>query len=211
MKKLIIIGTAALLVVAGCGGEEAAGPSDEPEEPDEMMETRGTETDEDASTRCLPVSKALRRAIATGLTVTGGGKLGEAAAVRSEDFEKVYYVSAVILGSGLEGGETVGTWATNSLRPGGGLIMAADSIAREFSDWGEAAKEGSPAAEVRGLENDGAQESRDCLDENPSRDHLSQAATDGSRLVILARGLRARSDPCRRAPHLSLRSRAVRV
>jgi hypothetical protein len=42
--------------------------------------------------------------------------------------------------------------------------MAADSIAREFSDWGEAAEEGSPAAEVRGLENDGAQESRDCLE-----------------------------------------------
>jgi hypothetical protein len=160
MRKLIIICTAVLLVVASCGGEETAGPSDEPEEPDEMMETRGTEAE---VIRCLPVSKALRRAIATGLTVTGGGKLGEAAAVRSEDFEKVYYVSAVILGPGFEGEETVGTWATNSLRPGGGLIMAADSMAREFSDWGEAAEEGSPAAEVRGLENHGAQESRDCL------------------------------------------------
>ena len=61
------------------------------------------------------------------------------------------------------GDNTVGTWATNSLEVGEGLIIAADSIAREFSDWGEAAGEGSAAAEVRGLENDGAQESRDCL------------------------------------------------
>jgi hypothetical protein len=74
----------------------------------------------------------------------------------------VWYVSAVIRGPGL-GSDTVGTWATNSLEAGEGLIIAADSIAREFSDWGEAAAEGSPAAEVRGLENDGAQESRDCL------------------------------------------------
>ena len=66
------------------------------------------------------------------------------------------------------GGDTVGTWAVNikpDSKDAGGLIIAADSIAREFSDWGEAAEEGSPAAEVRGLENDGAQESRDCLED----------------------------------------------
>ena len=41
--------------------------------------------------------------------------------------------------------------------------MAADPVATEFADWGEAAQPGSPVAEVQGLENDGAQESRDCV------------------------------------------------
>jgi hypothetical protein len=149
MRKLIIC-TAVLMVVTGCGGEEAAGPSDESEEPAQTTAPDEDEGDEDGGKRCLDVSNALKRAIAEGLTVTGGGRLGNAAAVRSRDFEKVYYVSADILGSGIEEGDAVGTWATNSLRPGGGLIIAADSIAREFSEWGDAAEEGSPAAEVRG-------------------------------------------------------------
>jgi hypothetical protein len=169
VKKLIVICATVLLFAAGCGGEETAGPSEAAEETGPAMPERTTATvegsDEDGGNRCLRVPNALKRGIATGLTVEGGGRLGKAAAVRSNDFERVFYVSADILGAGIEEGEAVGTWATNSLKVGEGLIIAADSIAREFSDWGAAAEEGSPAAEVRGLENDGAQESRDCLEE----------------------------------------------
>lgn len=91
----------------------------------------------------------------TGIEPTG---IGEGAAVKSDDFEEVFYVSAPI-----EGPDQVGTWATNSLKVGEGLIIAADSVAMEFTDWGAAAQAGSPVAEVQGLENDGAQESRDCI------------------------------------------------
>jgi hypothetical protein len=56
-----------------------------------------------------------------------------------------------------------GTWATNS-DPGKGevtgLIIAADSIAQQFSDWGAAAQEASAAADVQSLENDGARVTR---------------------------------------------------
>jgi hypothetical protein len=137
---------------AACGGAEDTADD-------------GGKAPEEETSRCLPVSKVVKQGIAEGLTVTGGGRLGRAAAVRSEDFKKVWYVSAVIRGPDF-GDDAIGTWATNTdpTKPEiSGLIMAADSIAREFSDWGEAAEEGSPAAEVRGLENDGAQESRDCL------------------------------------------------
>lgn len=152
-----------LLLATACGGTEGA--STTPEATTEAATDTTIETVTAESSRCLPVGKSLKKAIGSGLTVEGGGKLGKAAAVRSEDFEKVWYVSAVIRGPGM-GADTVGTWASNiepSTEDAGGLIMGADSIAREFSDWGADAAEGSPAAEVRGLENDGAQESRDCL------------------------------------------------
>ena len=63
----------------------------------------------------------------------------------------------------ITGPDQLATWATNSLKVGEGVIMAADPVAMEFTDWGAAAQPGSPAAEVQGLENDGAQESRDCV------------------------------------------------
>jgi hypothetical protein len=56
------------------------------------------------------------------------GKLGKAAAVRSGDFERLWYLSAVIRGPGIPGG-TVGTGAVNiepDTKDAGGLIIAAD-------------------------------------------------------------------------------------
>lgn len=158
-----------LLVVAGCGGgSESAGPTEE--EGATLTAGGDTETSGGGDTeiagddRCLPVPKALTDALEDGLRKKGKDTgieptgIGKGAAVKSDDFEKVFYVSAPI-----EGPDQVGTWATNSLKVGEGLIIAADSVAMEFTDWGAAAQPGSPAAEVQGLENDGAQESRDCI------------------------------------------------
>jgi len=44
------------------------------------------------------VPKALVSGIETGLTVQGGGTLKNAQAVKSEDFENVYFISAEIDG-----------------------------------------------------------------------------------------------------------------
>jgi hypothetical protein len=152
--------TVAATALIGCGGEETAGPADEP-----AATTTATSGGDDGD-RCLRVPTALKEGIASGLRPRGKetrfkttGDLGKAAAVRSDDFEKVFYVSAVI-----EGPDVVGTWATNSLKVGEGLILAAEPVAMEYSDWGEAAQPGSAAAEVRGLQNDGAQESQDCVE-----------------------------------------------
>jgi hypothetical protein len=158
---LIVLTILAAATLIGCGGEETAEPTDEPSAT--TTTASGGEADGD---RCMRVPKALKEGIAEGLRARGKetrikttGDLGRAAAVRSDDFEEVYYVSAVI-----EGPDVVGTWATNSLKVGEGLIIAADPMAMEYSDWGEAAQPGSAAAEVQGLQNDGAQESQDCIE-----------------------------------------------
>ena len=157
-----------LLSLAGCSsatenttGAAAQAPPQTQTPETQAPETQATESD----SRCLPVPKALVRGIEEGLTVEGGGTLRNAKAVKSEDFKNVYYVSADIQGPGLEGDDDIGTWATNSLKVGEGLIIGADEVAREFSDWGAAASPDSPAGQVIGLQNDGAEESRDCVNQ----------------------------------------------
>ncbi len=143
-----------LLALSGCGGSEPSPEADEQEAP--------ATTEEES--RCDPAPKPLLAAIAEGLTVQGGGSLRNGHAVKSEDLKSVYYVSADIQGAGLQGNADIGTWATNSLTPGDGLILAADAVAKEFSDWGAAAQPGSDAAEVMSMENDGAEESKACAE-----------------------------------------------
>jgi hypothetical protein len=52
-------------------------------------------------------------------------------------------VAAEIDGEGMEGDGEIGTWVVGEL--GGGPIVAANNMAQEFSDWGSAAEDGSPA------------------------------------------------------------------
>jgi len=97
-------------------------------------------------------------AIKEGLTVTGGGTLRNAKAVRSKDFEKVWMVAADIQGSGMEGSEDIGVWATNSLQ-GDGLVFAIDGFAQEFSDWGHGDTTDANITQAA----DGVQEAKDCV------------------------------------------------
>ena len=85
-------------------------------------------------------------AIAEGLTVQGGGTLRDAFA-EELGFVSGFVVAAEIDGPGMEGDGEVGTWSVGEL--GGGPIVAANSIAQEFSDWGAAAAEGSSADQAR--------------------------------------------------------------
>jgi hypothetical protein len=68
-------------------------------------------------------------------------------------------VAADIQGSGLDGSGDVGVWATNSKR-GGGLTYAVDSVAQEFSDWGDAEKT-DPAIDQTA---NGVNEARSCAE-----------------------------------------------
>ena len=141
------------LLASSCGGEEG-------EEPAAQEEAGGeaTEAEEPAGVeRWQKVPNGVVKAIQTGLTVEGGGKLRSAQAVKSGDFESVYFVSADIQGPGLEGAHDIGTWATNRLRVGG-LIFAVDSVAKEFSDWGHGDKTDARLS----MEDDGAEESQEC-------------------------------------------------
>lgn len=59
-------------------------------------------------------------------------KVKQAGAVRSPDFKEVYFVAVEFSGYP---SETRGVWATNSLKPGGGVIMAVDGPAVEVTGW----------------------------------------------------------------------------
>jgi hypothetical protein len=133
MRLRLILGCVLLVVLAACGGNDE--PSQQPQA--KPAETRAAPTTATTvPSRCEKVSSAVLKAIAEGLTVSGGGgSLRNGHAVKSKDFSKVYMVAADIQGDGMEGNGEVGVWTTNSLE-GTGLIFAVDSFAKEFSDWG---------------------------------------------------------------------------
>jgi len=142
-----------LVVAAACGdgdgdSESASGTTGQP---------RSTTTQAQEPNRCVTVPSALVAAIEEGLTVSGGGTLRNARAVKSNDFEKVYMVAADIQGAGMEGNEQVGVWATNSLK-GDGLIFSVDGQAKEFSDWGDGATTDANITQAA----DGVDEAREC-------------------------------------------------
>ncbi len=136
---------ASVFALSGCGGSASGGS--EPV------------TDEAKSERCLDPPPAVVEAIASALTVTGGGSLRDAQAVRSSDFEAVWFVSAEIDGPEIEEDGQIGTWATNALKDGYGTTYSVNSLAKEFSDWGDGGKTDANFS----MSDDGAYESRDCV------------------------------------------------
>jgi hypothetical protein len=145
VKRSGLLFTAALLVLlaSSCGGDGDGGG--------------------EASSRCENVPPALVAAMEEGLELTGGGgSLTNAKSVKSNDFERVYFISADIDGPGLEGPDDIGTWAKSGpLQVGGGLILSVDNVAEEFSSWPDA---GTTDVEMS-MEDDGAEESKDCVED----------------------------------------------
>lgn len=107
--------------------------------------------------RCVAVSTKKLKNIATGLTVGGGGTLTNGFAVKSNDYEEVWFIAAVIDGPGMGKG-VVGIWASNRLEANDGLIFAIDGFAEEFSDWGVGSTTDANIAQS----DDGAQEAAQC-------------------------------------------------
>lgn len=105
--------------------------------------------------RCETPPESLVSLIASDLSVSGGGSLRAAQAVRSGDHNRLWFIAADIQGPGMEGKGEIGVWATNDLN-GPGLIFAVDGLAREFTTWGTA---GDP---LFSLTDDGVRESEAC-------------------------------------------------
>ncbi len=133
MRHFLLAGVLLVAVIAGCAGDTTSEESE-----GSQAQAPSPQTASDA--KCERASRELLDAIGTGLEVGGGGELRRGYIVRSGDFEKVYMVAADIQGPGLEGGDDIGVWATNSKQAGGGIIMAVNGVAQEFSDWGDADK-----------------------------------------------------------------------
>jgi hypothetical protein len=182
-KARVIVGAVVALtllaVLSSCGGDDT--PDREAAQTtqgttQETTATTAATTAPEAESDCLRVPRGTVAAIAEGLTTSGKGRLRSARAAvadKDEDFRgvkmPVYLISADIQAAGLEGADDIATWAvTRSLNTTEvGLILAVDSVAQEFSTWGEAANPDSPVGEwVSSLEDDDAFDtSRDCAEE----------------------------------------------
>lgn len=134
-------------------------PKSTPENPPAVAEKSRRRVEPPAKTNpCVGVSTNMVSEITKGLTVTGGGHLRNARAIKSEHRENVYFISAEIDGPGMWGDGEIGTWIVNTLEPIeyeygtsmalnsysgnglphsnlGGIIMATPGLAEEFSDW----------------------------------------------------------------------------
>jgi hypothetical protein len=110
------------------------------------------------TSRCMSVPADVIARIESGLDINGGGSLKNVGAVKSNDFESVYFISGDLQGSGLEGSRDIATFATNQLDYTG-MTFSVDAIADEFSDW----PLGSGTSFNIRMSDDGASESRDCV------------------------------------------------
>jgi hypothetical protein len=149
------------LLVGACGGDSTPTEGGATTPPAGATTAPAAATDSQSEPTCENVSQGTVKWLESGLTVSGGGELEDAQAVRSGDFKQVYFISARIKGPSM-GADTIGTWAkSGNVNKPGGLTLSIDSFAKEFSDWFPGDKEGAQYHVT--MEDDGAQESRDCL------------------------------------------------
>ena len=167
--KALVILAAVVLAVAAIGAlgdnDDNGDSSDDASATTEAATTGATATDEetDAAEECVPVPADVVAALEEGFN-TPGTSLRNAYAVKSDDLANAWYISGDLEGPGLDGDDEIATWAKGGdLVVGGGLLLASNEVAKEFSDWGTDAQPGSPAADAASMNNHGAQESQECV------------------------------------------------
>jgi hypothetical protein len=170
-KILVVVvvgGLSIVLSISACGSDDEAATTATPETTRAEGETRTAQEepppDEAQGGECLKVPEEVVRGIETGLTTSGQGRLRNAWMVKSADPEG-YLISADIQASGLEGDGDIATWSRTGSDINSGLIFAVDGVAREFSEWGAGANEGSPAADLRDAfrSSPAFEQSRECV------------------------------------------------
>ncbi len=110
------------------------------------------------SARCLDVPEGKTANIESGLEVAGGGKLRAAQAVKSNSFQKLFFIAAEIQAEGSEGSNEIGIWASNSLNPHEGLMFSVNTYATSYSMFPDGCK---GKAQICPWE-DGAREAEGC-------------------------------------------------
>lgn len=168
--KWFLIAVVVLMVAGVVLGEDEA-----PDEPAPGVRAPA-EKAEEPENRCRRAPRALLRAIEGGLRPSAdapegmrlrGGRLSNGYIVRSKEpwplgrSRRLYFISAMMRDSANEIG--VATWVSNDPRPGGGLIIASDAVAKEFSVWGADVQDGAPL-DISFTE-DGGPESRACAED----------------------------------------------
>ena len=138
--RIAVTATSVILLASACGSAEEEASVD-------------ASAAESSSTECVEVSPEMGAAIAEGGV---GIEWVRGQAVKSPDHEGVYYVAGVVDDGQ---GEVAGVWGTPSLEPWGGVVLAVDGFAQEFTDWPRSTdRTGSMS-----VSDDGAVQAKGCL------------------------------------------------
>jgi hypothetical protein len=116
----------------------------------------GSGDDDKTDSRCESVNASMIDAIAEGMS---GTTLSRAEAVKSGDFDSVWFIAGIVEGSN----KNPGLWASNDITQArAGLIYSVNDVALEVSDWGN----GTTTDAALSPNDDGAQEAIDCVNSN---------------------------------------------
>ncbi len=160
-RNIALIGVLFFVAALLVPSDERVDPVPEPRERTSgATEGRQTEPKPDAkpdekTSRCELVPSQRVRDLASYLE--NGVRLRRVRAVRSRDFEKVYFIAAELDGPGLDGDNDIGVWATNDIEETTGFY-AVDGYAEQFSSW----PDGDTTDAAFSLSDEGASEARGC-------------------------------------------------
>jgi hypothetical protein len=143
MKRTLgtAIATAALMALAGCSSSaptDTATPAPAATTKAPVAPKAAPAAPSKPASKCVAVGTGLGKSIISGAESGTGAKFVQASAVKSPDFDKVYFIAVEFSATGVD--NQVGVFASNSLKDGGGVVMAVDGLAQQFTVWPDADK-----------------------------------------------------------------------
>ena len=115
---------------------------------------------ESGAARCEPAAQYVLNAITEGLVNFGDVTLSGGQAVRSRDFESLWFIATEVHGPDLPE-EATAVWAVDRNDPRVTAIFAVGELADEISLWGDVVLAENPPR----LSDDGAQQAQACLEQ----------------------------------------------
>lgn len=120
----------------------------------------GTSTTSNPSDRCVLASELQMQYLDNGIKqIQQSNGVLQGYAVRSGDYERVWFVAAEITGPGIEPKTVIGLWAMSGELDFPTTVFSVDGFANEFSYWSD----GRKAAPKLSMFDDGAQEALSCV------------------------------------------------
>jgi hypothetical protein len=112
------------------------------------------------ASRCLSVPDWITTRLNDGLKINGGGSITNLKAVKSKDFESVYFISGQLQGAGLGRGTDIATFVSNKIGANEtGMTFSVGAVASDFSDWPDISTTNLGVSII----NDGYSESQKCV------------------------------------------------
>ncbi|HML40387.1 MAG TPA: hypothetical protein PKD23_06875 [Bellilinea sp.] len=105
------------------------------------LATRSKSAAPSAADRCLPATQAQLDFINAGIqAVDAGNSVREGWAVKSNDYENVYMVAAMIYGAGMEDGTGPGIWALGGDPENPNTALSVNGFAQNFTPFPDASQ-----------------------------------------------------------------------